>query len=217
MHHRDTAELSKEFEEKRKELILMDEEILLQSFGFYRPRYDLANSEQYRNLLEKIRKQQEDLVKSGKAAAGSTNWSVNNSQKEGERMVKDYVKLILRSFNNECDASIVSVKFNNIESIEKRIRKAFETLNSLGKRMTIAISPLYLELKVQELHLFHEYQVKKQQEKEEQKLLREQMREEARIAREIEEMKQKVGKERVLQRHPRRDQARCHEQLQQTG
>ncbi len=189
------AELNKEFEEKRKDLVTMDEEILLQSFGFYKPKYNLTSSEAYKMRLEKIRSQQEELVKSGRATTASTNWTINNSQAEGARMVKDYVKLILRSFNNECDASIVGVKFNNVETIEKRIRKAFDVLNTLGKRMTISIIPAYLELKIQELHLCYEYQVKKQQEKEEQKLLREQLREEAKVQKEIEEMRSKVAKE----------------------
>jgi hypothetical protein len=120
---------------------------------------------------------------------------VNNSLKEGEKMVKDYVKLILRSFNNECDASIINVKFNNVESIEKKLRKAFEILNTLGKRINISIVPGYLELKLQELYLCHEYQIKKQQEKEEQKRIREQMREEAKLLKEIEDRKLKIAKE----------------------
>jgi len=189
------AELNKEFDEKRKELVMMDEEVLLQSFGFYKPKYNLTSSEAYKVRLDQIRKQQEELVKSGRAATASTSWTINNSQAEGARMVKDYVKLILRSFNNECDASIVGVKFNNVESTEKRIRKAFDALNTLGKRMTISIIPTYLDLKIQELHLCYEYQVKKQQEKEEQKLLREQLREEAKVQKEIEEMRAKVAKE----------------------
>ena len=110
-------------------------------------------------------------------------------------MIKDYVKLILRSFNNECDASIIKVKFNNIDSIQKKINKAFETLNKLGRRMNIFISADYLNLKLQELYLFYEYEAKKQQEKEEQKRLREQMREEAKVQKEIQEMKLKLGKE----------------------
>ena len=153
------------------------------------------NAEVYKVKLEQIRQQQADLVKGGKAANGSINWKLNNSQKEGERMVRDYVKLILRSFNNECDASIINVKFNNIDSIEKKIRKAFETLNTLGSRMSITISHDYLDLKLQELYLCHEYQIKKQQEKEEQKLLRERMREEAKALKEMEDIKLKLGKE----------------------
>lgn len=189
------GELDREIQEKKHTLVEMDEEILLQSFGFYKPRYNLMNSDAYKERLEQIRQQQESMVKSGKAASGSTSWTVNNSKREGERMVKDYVKLILRSFNNECDASIVNVKFNNIESIEKRIRKAFDVLNTLGSKMTISISLAYLDLKIQELYLCHEYQIKKQQEKEEQKLLREKMREEAKALKEIEDMKLKIGKE----------------------
>jgi hypothetical protein len=189
------AELNREIENKRKELVVMDEEILLQSFGFYKPRYNLMNTDAYKTKLEQIRQQQEMLVKSGKAAYCSTNWTINNSQREGERMAKDYVKLILRSFSNECDASIINVKFNNIDSIEKKIRKAFDTLNTLGNRMSISISHQYLDLKLQELYLAHEYQIKKQQEKEEQKLLRERMREEAKALKEIEDMKLKLGKE----------------------
>jgi hypothetical protein len=61
--------------------------------------------------------------------------------------------------------------------------------------MTISLIPAYLDLKIQELHLCYEYQVKKQQEKEEQKLLREQLREEAKVQKEIEEMRLKVVKE----------------------
>jgi hypothetical protein len=153
------------------------------------------NSDAYKARIEQIRDRQAAMVKAGRAATCPTNWTVNNSQKEGERMIKDYMKLIVRSFNNECDASIVNIKFNNIDAIDRKIRKAFAVLNDLGRRMSIAIVPEYLNLKLDELHLCYEYQVKKQQEKEEQKRIREQMREEAKVAREIEEMRQKIEKE----------------------
>lgn len=187
--------LNKQISDKKDELIILEDSILLQSFGFYTPKYDFENSEIYRIKLEQIRNQQEATVKSGEAAYCTTSWSVNTSEKEGKRMIKDYVKLILRSFNNECDASILRVKFNNIKSIEKKITKAFEILNNLGQRMTIIISADYLNLKLSELYLCYEYQVKKQEEKEEQRCIREQMREEAKVQKEIEEMKAKIEKE----------------------
>lgn len=192
---RKIEDLKNQVETRKKEIVFLDDQILLQSFGFYTPRYDLQNSEAYRTKLEQIRKQQEEMIKSGKAATFPANMTMNNSQKEGAQMIKDNVKLILRSFNNECDASITNVKFSNVDSIEKKIRKAYEALNSLGKRLTISIVPQYLNLKIQELYLCHEYQMKKQQEKEEQKLIREQMREEAKLLKEIEERKLKIAKE----------------------
>jgi len=187
--------LSAEIEAKKNDVIVYEEEALLQSFGFYKTRYALNNSFEYKTRLDAVREQQAQMVKSDKAATCTQNWTVNNSTKEGARMTADYIKLIVRSFNNECDACIVSVKFNNIDSIEKRIRKAFETLNKLGQRMTITLSQQYLDLKLQELYLCYEYQVKKQEEKEEQKRLREQMREDAKVQREIEEAKLRVEKE----------------------
>jgi hypothetical protein len=189
------SELGKQIDLRKNEIIVLDDEILLQSFGFYKPHYDLQNSEQYKLKLEQIRDKQEQLVKSGKATIFPTNWQLNNNRTEGAKMIKDSVKLILRSFNNECDASIINVKFSNVDSIEKKIRKAYETLNNLGKRTNIAIVPDYLSLKLQELYLCYEYQVKKQEEKEDQKQIKEQMREEAKLLKEIEEMKLKIEKE----------------------
>lgn len=188
--------LELEIKNRKNEIVELDEEILLQSFGLYKPRYEyLKTSEELRIKLDAIRDHQKNKVKEGTAASCATSWTVNNNLKEGERMVRDYQKLILRAFNNECDASITDIKFNNIESIEKKIKKAYEILNKLGSRMSINISSEYLELKLQELYLSHEYQIKKQEEKEEQKRIREQMREEAKLAREIEEQRQKIVKE----------------------
>jgi Domain of unknown function (DUF4041)/T5orf172 domain len=192
---RNIGDLKNQVDVRKREIVILDDEILLQSFGFYKPRYELQNSDAYRVKLEQIRKQQEDMIKGGKATISPTNWTVNNSLKEGEKMVKYYVKLILRSFNNECDASIINVKFNNVESIEKKIRKAYDVLNALGKRINISIELGYLNLKLQELYLCYEYQIKKQQEKEEQKRIREQMREEAKLIKEIEDRKLKIAKE----------------------
>lgn len=189
------ADLNAQIAEKKKYLVILDDEILLQSFGFYKPKYGLQNSEQYRLRLEKTRDKQAMMVKDGTAVLCPTNWVVNNDKKEGERMIKDYTKLILRSFNNECDTSISGVKFNNVEAIEKRIQKAYETINNLAKRMSISIVPAYLNLKLEELYLCHEYQIRKQEEREEQKRIKEQMREEAKRLKEIEEMKLKIEKE----------------------
>src|SRR4030042_2100509 len=146
-------ELNKQISDRKDELIILEDSILLQSFGFYTPKYNFENSEIYRRNLEQIRNQQAAMVKSQKAAYCTISVTLNYSAREGERMIKDYVKLLLRSFNNECDASIIKVKFNNIKSIEKKITKAFEILNRLGERVNIVISTDYLNLKLSELYL----------------------------------------------------------------
>ena len=63
--------------------------------------------------------------------------------------------------------------------------------------MNIAINQRYLNLKIQELRLAFEYQQKKQQEKEEQRLARAEMKEAARLQKEIEEQRKKIEKEQT--------------------
>ena len=100
---------------KNTEIVKLDEEIQFQDFGVYRPRYDFATSDQYKNRLQQIRDQQKAMIKNGQAVTGFTNWTVNGNHAEGKRMVKDMQKLLLRAFNSECDELIDKVKYNNQE------------------------------------------------------------------------------------------------------
>ena len=63
--------------------------------------------------------------------------------------------------------------------------------------MNISITPAYLNLKVEELRLSFEYQQKKQQEKEAQKAARAELREAARLQKEIEAQRKKIEKEQT--------------------
>lgn len=173
-------------ERVRRDMQLLDEEAYIQSFGFYKPRYDFASSKQYQLRLEEIREQQKTIVKTGKAAVCYTEWAVNDSKIEGRKQTNRTLKLMLRAFNGECDASIAKVKYNNVTVMEQRIYKAREAINKLVEIQKSEITFDYLKLKLQELYLVHEYQEKVQEEKEEQRRIREQMREEEIARREIE-------------------------------
>ena len=165
---------------KQKMLVDVDEQILYQDFALYKPKYDMANSDAYKDRLNKIRETQKELIKKDQAVTGNMNWTVNGSKSEGKKMVKDMQKLLLRAFNSECDEVINRVTYANIELSEKRLHSSFEAISKLGRIMSVAITHQYLKAKIEELYLAFEYKQKKQEEKEEQKELRAQMREEAR-------------------------------------
>lgn len=95
------------------------------------------------------------------------------------------IRLTARAFNNECDAAISNARWNNAEKMALRVEKAFDAINKLNESSAILISDRYLELKLMELRLTHEYREKKQQEKEEQGEIRRQMREEAQFQKEL--------------------------------
>ena len=105
-------------------------------------------------------------------------------------------KLFIRSFNNECDAAVAEVKFSNYDKCRERILKAFDTINSLGRVNSMSLSFQYRQLKLDELALAYEYQCRKQEEREALRALKEQQREEAKLAREIEAARKEAEKER---------------------
>ena len=190
------ANLEKQVQEKRNEIIVLDEEILLESFALYKPKFKFLTSEEYKNRLDEIRIQQKQLAKDGYAVIANENWTVNNSKSEGKKMVNDMKKLLLRSFNNECDYCVDNVKFNNMEVNEKRIEKSYEVLNKLGRIMSARIADEYKKLKYEELYLAFEYQQKKQEEKEEQKRIREELREQQKLEQEIKLARERIAKEK---------------------
>lgn len=189
--------LNEKINQVKSQLVVMNDAILFQDFALYEPRYDFCNSEEYKEKLQNIRDQQKQLIKNGYAVSGDKTWTVNGSQSQGNKMVADMQKLLLRAFNSECDEVISKVKYNNIEASEKKIRTSCDAISKLGKMMHIVITAPYFDLKIQELYLAFEYQQKKQEEKEALKEVRAEMREAAKLQKEIEEQRKKIEKEQT--------------------
>ena len=180
----------------QSQIVECDDEILYQECGLYEPKFIFSNSETYKIELKNIRDKQKAMIKAGNAAIGNMSWTVNGSSAQGSKMVKDMQKLLLRAFNDECDVLVDKVKVNNYDSYVQRMRKACDTISKLGKIMSIAITAPYFDLKLKELSLALDYQLKKEQEKEEAKAERQRLREEAALRKEIEEARKKAQKEK---------------------
>lgn len=187
--------LNTEIANKHKLISIYDTDISLQEYGLYKPTYEFANSDLYKDKLKDIRDRQKELIKNDKAALGSTNWTVDGSASKGKAMVKDNKKLLLRAFNVECDDIVDNVKVSNIDRSLERIYKISDQISKLGKTMSISITKAYIDLKIQEVKLALDYQQKKLEEKERIKELRAQEREEARVLKEIEEERKRLLKE----------------------
>lgn len=187
--------LVQDITKRKNEIVVLDDEILFQSFGFYDPKYEMENSEDYKNQLDVVREKQKEMVKNDLATNHSDKWTVDGSKKKGQAMNKDNIKLALRAFNTECDSAISKAKFNNVDAIEKRIKTAYKSLNNMNKRNQIEIKHSYLALKLDELYLAYEYEVKKEEEREEQRIIKEHMKEEKRVQQEIERERAKLEKD----------------------
>lgn len=187
--------LDNEIKKRQSQIISLDEDILVQEFGLYKPHFCFANALDYKEKLARIRSEQKDLIKNNCAVLGNNNWQVNGSYVKGKKLVSDTQKLLLRAFNSECDELVSKIKYTNFDSSLNRIYKSADTISKLGAVMNISISPSYLELKVKELRLAFEYQQKKQEEKEEKRIARSELREAEKVQREIEIQRRIMEKE----------------------
>lgn len=178
-----------------REVKMYDEKADLQSFGLYTPFYDFGTAEEYKRAVERVRDQQSAMLKAGVAAVCPREWTVDGDRRKGKQMTDRNLKLMLRAFNGESDAAIAKVRFNNVVAIEERLRKAYDAINKLGEPNACSIQPAYLDLKLAELRLGHEYAEKVQAEKEEQREIRERLRDEEAAQREFERAQRDAEKE----------------------
>jgi hypothetical protein len=178
-----------------EELIKFEEEIQMQEVGLYKPRYNFLDAISYKERLDIVRKEQKQMIKDKTAAISTKTISIDGSEKKGQAMTNANIKQILRTFNLESEVITNKVKHSNIESSEKRLQKSFDQLNRLYSREFVQLTQHYLNLKLDELHLAYEYEVKKEEEKELLREAREKEREEKKLQKELEREKKKFEKE----------------------
>ncbi|MBD2363465.1 DUF4041 domain-containing protein [Anabaena minutissima FACHB-250] len=168
--NREIINLQQQFQE-------VDAKLYLQSIDYYERKYEFLNSEDYIIRLKDIKLQQESMRRNNQAYICNTQLSFDNSTRKGDRMISDLLKLVELAFEERCKYAIKEVKYNNIDSLKKKVNDAFEKYNKRLKTLQAKISPEYLQLKFIELDLQYELEDKKQQEQERDKENRKQSKE----------------------------------------
>ena len=153
--------LNNALKEKKKELIFVEDELDMQDVGLYEPKYDFLTAVLFKEKLDEIRKKQKELVKNKTAAICGIEWTVDNSKQKGKAFTTANIQQILKNFNLECEIAISKVKHSNRENSIKRIKRVFVALNKLNEENHIKITQQYLDLKLQELDIAFEYDLKK--------------------------------------------------------
>ncbi len=149
---------------------------------------DTITSEEYKTQYSMLVLKEKDIIKNKKAI---------DIIDDGlpKKQVENDVKQILRLFNSETDTHIRTITSKNISVIKQRIIKSYEALNKLFLLDGVKINSQFLQTKLEQADLMYSYEYQKEQEKLQQKAIREQMVEEEKVRREIEKEKQKIEKE----------------------
>ena len=146
-----------------------------------------VTSEEYKNRLKIMQLEEKNIV--------TNNEAVEIIQIYDSKAQKADIKQILRCFNSECTTIIVNTTVKNMDTSRNKMMRAFETINKIFVTDGIAITQKLLENKMAQLTAKYQYEYQREQERLQQKAIREQMVEEEKARREIEKEKEKLTKE----------------------
>ena len=186
-YHGAISDLQKVKDSLVSEIQSLETDTIIAQYNF--SDYDGISSEECKNKLSIIKLEEKELIKNNAALI------INTTDSNRER--SNNIKQLLRCFNAECDNALLNLSLKNIDTTRNKIQKAFETLNKIFVTDGISLSKEILENKLEQLNLAYTYELKKEQEREQQKAIREQMIEEEKVRREIEKEKAKLEKDQV--------------------
>ena len=112
-------------------------------------------------------------------------------------MVGDLSKLMLRAYNAEADNCVRSLRSGNAVTAKKRLERAMQAIEKLGVLMEMRVNPEYHDLRVEELELTADYQMRVQEDKERAREERELLREQRKVEQELAAERERLEKERL--------------------
>ena len=167
---------------------------------FEMPDYLYETSARFSEEIKDIRVQQKEMIKLKKAIQYPASVVVVNDKTLNRKILDGQVKLMLIAFNTECDFLIGKVSPSSFSRTLERIESLANTLEKSAATLKCGFNLDYVELKFEECKLQYQYTLKKQEEVDEQKLIKEQIREEQRAIKEYERAIAEAEKEERMYR-----------------
>ncbi|HEY5856544.1 MAG TPA: DUF4041 domain-containing protein [Aldersonia sp.] len=194
---RENRVLRKQYEEALTEIdqLKRDSEAL-HDVGIYTYRHPLDDTVAYQDALTAIRADIKAFISEGRAIEASTRFTFDNSLAKGRKMTGDLAKLMLRAYNAEAENCVRYVKAGNLKAAEKRLSSAATSIARYASMMEMHINVDYHGLRLRELELTADYQMKVQEEREAAREERARLREEQQAERELQRERARLEKER---------------------
>lgn len=179
------------------EVIELNDQRVLQDVGIYRYHHPLEDAAAYKEQLNNINGRVDELVRSNQAVLAADMFTFDGSLARGRKMVGDLSKLMLRAYNAEADNCVRSLRNGNISTAKKRLENSMKSIEKLGVIMEMRVNPDYHHLRVEELELTADFQMKVQEEKEKAREERELLREQRKAEQELAAERERLEKERT--------------------
>lgn len=154
---------------------------------FEMPNYLYDTSVRYQSEIKEVRERQRKLIREKAAVTYPSDLMLCTNKSMDKKILDGQVQLMLSAFNVECDLLIEKVSPANLDRTLEQIEKKAEALEKSCATLKCGFDTDYVELKFEECKLQFEFVLKRKEEQEEQRIIREQMREEIRVQKQYEE------------------------------
>lgn len=178
-------------------VVELNDQRVLQDVGIYRYHHPLEDAAAYKDRLEAVNARIDEFVKTGRAVLASDMFTFDGSLAKGRKMTADFSKLMLRAYNAEADNCVRSLRSGNVRTAVARLERAMTAIERLGAIMEMRVNPDYHQVRVEELELTADFQMKVQEERERAREERAELKEQQRVERELAAEREKLDKERA--------------------
>lgn len=179
------------------DVVGLDDQKVLQDAGVYRYHHPLEDAAAYKERLADINTRGDQFVKSGQAVLASDIFTFDGSLAKGRKMTRDLSQLMLRAYNAEADNCVRSLRSGNVHTAKARLERAMTAIQRLGTMMEMRVNPDYHQVRVEELELTADFQMKSREERERARAERAELREQRRAEAEIAAERARLEKERA--------------------
>jgi Domain of unknown function (DUF4041)/Meiotically up-regulated gene 113/Protein of unknown function (DUF2510) len=170
----------------------------LQEVGVFDFEHPAEHSAHLLARLDVIRAQYKEMARAKQAIHATSNFTFNNSTKQGEKFVNEMSTIMLRAYNAEAENCVKTVKAGNLTTATSRLTKAKEQIERQGTMINLRVDEQYHHLRIQEMVLAAEHLQVLAAEKEMERARREELREQRKSEAELAAARQKLAKERAM-------------------
>lgn len=167
---------------------------------FEMPEYLYETSDRFAEEIKLIRETQRRMISEKSAVHYPDATTVSDDPSTNKKILGGQAKLMLTAFNIECDKLIGRVKPSTFPATLERIEKLSNSLEKSASSFACGFDINYVKSKFEECRLQYQFTLKKQEEAEEQRAIREQIREEQRAIKEYEKAVADAEKEEKMYR-----------------
>jgi predicted nucleic acid-binding Zn-ribbon protein len=167
---------------------------------FEMPEYLHQTSARFVEEIKRVREKQKALISDKMAVTYPDDLQVVANGPQNKKILQGQTKLMLTAFNIECDSLIGKVGPSSFSRTLERIEKLANTIEKSAASLQCGLNIKYIELKFDECKLQYQSSLKKKEEQDEQRLIREQIREEQKAIKEYERAISQAEKEERMYR-----------------